>query len=112
MLMDDSITPIINSVLAMRNVIYSLQKLLLFQIPIIFVVIVCMFIGAAAAKTIFLSPIQILWVSLIIDTFAAYALATEQPNHHILFRNPFNNNSSISHKKCFNILLDNLYTKL
>lgn len=35
-----------------------------------------------------LTAVQLLWVNLIMDTFAALALATDPPSHHVLDRRP------------------------
>lgn len=39
-----------------------------------------------------LTAIQLLWVNLIMDTFAALALGTEIPNDNLLDRKPFAKN--------------------
>jgi len=42
-----------------------------------------------------LTPVQLLWINLIMDTMAALALATEQPTRRLLNRHPFKKNAHI-----------------
>lgn len=42
-----------------------------------------------------LNPIQMLWVNLIMDTFAALALATESPKEEIIRGKPYGKNENI-----------------
>jgi len=53
------------------------------------------FIGAVTISESPLNPIQILWVNLIMDTFAALALATEPPTEELLKRLPYSRNEYI-----------------
>jgi len=53
------------------------------------------FFGAVILKDSPLNAVQMLWVNLIMDTFAALALATEPPPKNILDRKPENKNASI-----------------
>lgn len=46
-------------------------------------------IGAISGKGTPLHAVQLLWVNLIMDTFAALALGTEQPTESLLKRRPF-----------------------
>lgn len=47
------------------------------------------FIGAVTNGESPLKPVQLLWVNLIMDTFAALALATEPPSEELLKRRPY-----------------------
>jgi magnesium-transporting ATPase (P-type) len=47
------------------------------------------FIGAIGNGESPLTPVQLLWVNLIMDTFAALALATEAPTEELLKRKPY-----------------------
>ena len=47
------------------------------------------FLGAVVTKKSPLNAVQMLWVNLIMDTFAALALATEPPPGDILERKPY-----------------------
>ena len=60
-----------------RNVYDSISKFLVFQLTVNVVAILAAFIGACALRESPLRAVQLLWVNLIMDTFAALALATE-----------------------------------
>jgi Ca2+ transporting ATPase len=47
------------------------------------------FVGALFLADEALTPVQMLWVNLIMDTLAALALATEPPNEELLKRQPY-----------------------
>jgi Ca2+ transporting ATPase len=53
------------------------------------------FIGSVILKESMLNAVQLLWVNLIMDTFAALALATEPPSKDILERKPYNKNAPV-----------------
>lgn len=52
-------------------------------------------LGAAALEYAPLTSIQMLWVNLIMDTFASLALATEPPTIRLLDRRPYGKRESI-----------------
>ena len=52
------------------------------------VAVVSVFIAAIFLSEAILTPVQMLWVNLIMDTFAALALATEPPHEKLLDRKP------------------------
>jgi Ca2+ transporting ATPase len=53
------------------------------------------FFGSVIIKDSPLNAVQMLWVNLIMDTFAALALATEPPAENILEREPMNKDDAI-----------------
>jgi magnesium-transporting ATPase (P-type) len=53
------------------------------------------FLGAVVTKKSPLNAVQMLWVNLIMDTFAALALATEPPPADILTRMPYKKDNPI-----------------
>lgn len=63
------------------------------------VAVFCTLVGAAIVKMEILTPIQMLWVNLIMDTFASLALATEPPSEELLQRKPHNRKEYIISKK-------------
>ncbi|KAF0690553.1 Aste57867_18069 [Aphanomyces stellatus] len=88
-LMDDNFTSIVNAVKWGRNVYDSIAKFLQFQLTVNLVAITLAVIGAVVEKESPLSAIQLLWVNLIMDTFASLALATEAPTAALLERKPY-----------------------
>lgn len=56
----------------------------------------CVFVSACIPPYVAMfTPVQLLWINLIMDTFAALALATESPNDILLQREPQNRSESI-----------------
>lgn len=72
-----------------RNIFDSIRKFLQFQLTVNFSALILAFTGAAILKESPLTPIQMLWVNLIMDTLAALALATEPPTDELLHRKPY-----------------------
>ena len=72
-----------------RNVYDSIVKFLQFQLTVNVAAIVIAFYGAARGGVSPLKPVQMLWVNLIMDSFASLALATEQPTIKLLQRKPY-----------------------
>ncbi len=87
-LLNDSFSSIVNSVVWGRSLYENIQKFILFQLTInvaaLGIVLFGPFIGVAMPLTV----TQMLWVNLIMDTFAALALATEPPNPQVIKRQP------------------------
>jgi len=64
-------------------------KFVQFQLTINVVALVMTVIGALAGFGEVLTPVQLLWINLIMDAFAALALATEAPTEALLHRKPY-----------------------
>jgi len=87
-LMDDNFSSCLTAVLYGRNVFDSVRKFLQFQITVNIVAMFIVFAGAIIFSDPPLNSVQMLWVNLIMDTFAALALATEPPSKSLLERQP------------------------
>jgi len=89
-LMDDNFTSIITALKWGRAVNDAVQKFLQFQITVNITAVLLAFITAVYSETMtpVLKAVQLLWVNLIMDTFAALALATDPPTEKILDRPP------------------------
>lgn len=87
-LLDDSFSSIVNAVLWGRSLYENIQRFLLFQLTINVVALGTALLGPFIGVELPLTVTQMLWVNLIMDTFAALALATEPPNHEVLARPP------------------------
>lgn len=88
-LLDDNFASIVTSVMWGRNIYDSIRKFLQFQLTVNLVALAMSFLGAVALEEPPLTAVQMLWVNLIMDTFAALALATEPPSVEILKRKPY-----------------------
>ncbi|KAK6857496.1 plasma membrane calcium-transporting ATPase 2 [Apiospora arundinis] len=89
-LMDDNFASIIVALKWGRAVNDAVQKFLQFQITVNITAVLLAFISAVSdpeMKSV-LTAVQLLWVNLIMDTFAALALATDPPTEKILGRPP------------------------
>jgi Ca2+-transporting ATPase len=89
-LMDDSFSSIIKAIMWGRCVNDSVRKFLQFQITTTIAVVVTTFATALASpgEEGALSAAQLLWINLIMDTFAALALATDPASPDLLDRKP------------------------
>ncbi|XP_046853514.1 plasma membrane calcium-transporting ATPase 1-like [Xenia sp. Carnegie-2017] len=109
-LTDDNFTSIVKAVKWGRNVYDSISKFLQFQLTVNFVAIFIAVIGALAHTESPLSATQLLWVNLIMDSFASLALATEPPTDDLLTRKPYGRTKPlISRTMAKNILLHGIY---
>jgi Ca2+ transporting ATPase len=57
------------------------------------------FVGSVVLKETPLQPIQLLWINLIMDSFASLALATEPPTMELLDRPPYSRDEYIVSRK-------------
>ena len=74
--MDDSFSSIVMSIKCCRNIIRSIRKFLQFQLTVSFVILAMTLIGLIFLDESPLNAIQMLWINLIMDTFASLALVT------------------------------------
>eukprot|EP00644_Phytophthora_capsici_P011266 jgi/Phyca11/110345/e_gw1.18.331.1 len=98
-LMDDNFNSIVNAIKWGRNVYDSISKFLQFQLTVNVVAIMLAFIGAVVLEQSPLSAVQMLWVNLIMDSFASLALATEEPTPALLERKPYPKTQPLISKK-------------
>merc|ERR1711871_1352773 len=109
-LTDDNFTSIVKAVMWGRNVYDSVQKFVQFQLCVNVVAITLSVVGAAVINKSPLTAIQLLWVNMIMDSFASLALATEEPADRILDRPPFPKKASIVTQPMWRfVLLHSLY---
>lgn len=94
-LTDDNFTSIVKAVMWGRNVYDSISKFLQFQLTVNVVAVVVAFSGACITQDSPLKAVQMLWVNLIMDTFASLALATEPPTDSLLRRRPYGRNKPL-----------------
>ncbi|GAB9468777.1 Calcium-translocating p-type atpase, pmca-type [Globisporangium polare] len=98
-LMDDNFNSIVNAIKWGRNVYDSISKFLQFQLTVNIVAVTLAFVGAVAIEQSPLSAVQLLWVNLIMDSFASLALATEEPTQALLERKPYPKTQPLISKK-------------
>uniref|UniRef100_A0A669B8L4 Calcium-transporting ATPase n=1 Tax=Oreochromis niloticus TaxID=8128 RepID=A0A669B8L4_ORENI len=109
-LTDDNFSSIVKAVMWGRNVYDSISKFLQFQLTVNVVAVIVAFTGACITQDSPLKAVQMLWVNLIMDTFASLALATEPPTEALLLRKPYGRNKPlISRTMMKNILGHGVY---
>nr|XP_020472856.1 plasma membrane calcium-transporting ATPase 3 isoform X2 [Monopterus albus] len=94
-LTDDNFSSIVKAVMWGRNVYDSISKFLQFQLTVNIVAVIVAFTGACITQDSPLKAVQMLWVNLIMDTFASLALATEPPTEALLLRKPYGRNNPL-----------------
>jgi len=89
-LMDDNFSSIVKAIMWGRCVNDAVRKFLQFQISTNVTAVVVTFVTAVASssETSVLSAVQLLWINIIMDTFAALALATDPASPSLLDRKP------------------------
>uniref|UniRef100_A0A673APR5 Calcium-transporting ATPase n=1 Tax=Sphaeramia orbicularis TaxID=375764 RepID=A0A673APR5_9TELE len=109
-LTDDNFSSIVKAVMWGRNIYDSISKFLQFQLTVNVVAVIVAFTGACITQDSPLKAVQMLWVNLIMDTFASLALATEPPTEALLQRSPYGRNKPlISYTMMKNILGHAIY---
>ncbi|OQR83807.1 P-type ATPase (P-ATPase) Superfamily [Achlya hypogyna] len=98
-LMDDNFKSIVNAVKWGRNVYDSVSKFLQFQLTVTVTAITLCVVGAIVLEETPLTAIQLLWVNLIMNTFASLALATGTPTDAMLERKPYPKTKALISKK-------------
>ena len=87
-LLDDSFKSIANAVMWGRSLYRNLQRFLFFQLVVNVVALLLVLGGSIIGTEMPLTVTQILWVNLIMDTFAALALASLPPSHEVMNDKP------------------------
>lgn len=94
-LLDDSFTSIATAIMWGRSLYHNIQRFLLFQLTINVAALLIVFLGSVFGNELPLTVTQMLWVNLIMDTFAAGALASLPPNPGVMKEKPRKNTDFI-----------------
>ncbi len=95
---DNSFSTIANAVMWGRSLYKNIQRFVMFQMTINVVACLIVLIGAFVGTESPLTVTQMLWVNLIMDTFAAIALASLPPTHTVMQEKPRHVTDSIINK--------------
>ena len=87
-LLDDSFHAIANAVMWGRSLYKNIQRFLYFQLVVNLSALLLVLGGSIIGTEMPLTVTQILWVNLIMDTFAAMALASLPPSHEVMRDKP------------------------
>lgn len=87
-LIDDSFRSIVNAVMWGRSLYRNIQRFLFFQLVVNVTALLLVLAGAVIGTELPLTVTQILWVNIIMDTFAALALASLPPSEEVMKDKP------------------------
>ena len=87
-LLDDSFNSIGTAVMWGRSLYKNIQRFIVFQLTINFVALLIVLLGSMIGTELPLTVTQMLWVNLIMDTFAALALASIPPSETVMQEKP------------------------
>lgn len=87
-LLDDSFNSIATAVMWGRSLYHNIQRFILFQLTINLSALLIVLIGSLIGHELPLTVTQMLWVNMIIDTFAAAALASLPPDPEVMREKP------------------------
>jgi len=87
-LIDDSFKSIVQAVMWGRSLYRNIQRFIFFQLIVNVTALLLVLFGAFIGTEMPLTITQILWVNLIMDTFAAMALASLPPSREVLHERP------------------------
>ncbi len=87
-LLDDSFHSIATAVMWGRSLYKNIQRFIVFQLTINVVALLSVLLGAFFGSALPLTVTQMLWVNLIMDTFAAMALASISPSMDVMNEKP------------------------
>jgi len=113
-ILDDNFASIVKTVMWGRSVYDNIRKFVQFQLTVNVTALTLCVIAAFLPKSINtpLSPVQLLWVNLIMDTFAALALATEKPVKSLLDRYPYKPDSTLISLKMWRFIFGHSFCQL
>ena len=110
MLMNDDFCSVLSACRHGRNFYDSIRNFLQFSLTVNFVVMFTVFTCACLFGEPPLTATQMLWVNLIIDKLAPFALATERGNSSVLDRKPDHKSDAIINKVMWrNIIGQSIY---
>ncbi len=104
-ILDDSFKSITTAVMWGRSLYQNIQKFIIFQLTINVTAMIIVLLGSILGHELPLTVTQMLWVNLIMDTFAAGALASLPPNKMVMKEKPRKNDNFIISKKMRNSIL-------
>jgi Ca2+-transporting ATPase len=94
-LIDDSFRSIVLAVMWGRSLYKNIQRFIFFQLVVNVTALLLVLSGSAMGTELPLTVTQILWVNLIMDTFAAMALASLPPSREVMDEKPRSQNDFI-----------------
>jgi Ca2+-transporting ATPase len=100
-LIDDSFQSIVQAVMWGRSLYKNIQRFIFFQLVVNVAALLLVLFGSFIGTELPLTITQILWINLIMDTFAAMALASLPPSREVLEEQPRNQQAFIISRAMF-----------
>ena len=94
-LVDDNFKSIVTGIWWGRTLYQNIQRFLQFQLSVNFVALTCALIGPLVGVSLPLTVTQLLWINIIMDTFAAIAYSTDPPREFSMRRKPVSRQAHI-----------------
>ncbi len=85
---DDNFASLVKAVKWGRNIYDNIKRFLQFQLTVNVVALITAFVASCIITDSVLTPVQLLWVNLIMDSLASLALATDPPSEKLLNNPP------------------------
>ena len=109
-LVDDNFKSVVTGVWWGRTLFQNIRRFLQFQLSVNFVALLCSTLGPLFGVPLPLTVTQLLWINIIMDTFAALALSTDPPRPKTMKEKPIPRNASVITKSmCVSIVVTGLY---
>jgi len=109
-LLDDNLSTIVTAIRWGRTLYENIQRFLQFQLSVNVVALLCAFLGPLVGIPLPLTVPQLLWINIIMDTFAALALSTDPPRVRYMYQPPIRRQAHIITKSmAITILINSLY---
>lgn len=94
-LTDDDFEATVEAIKWGRNIFHNISRFLQFQVTVNISCLLTMVVGGIFLAESPFNPVQLLWINLIMDTFAAIGLSTEPPVDSVTSGQPFKGNAAI-----------------
>lgn len=104
-IIDNSFTSIGRAVMWGRSLYLNIQRFVLFQLTVNVVACLIVLAGSLMGMESPLTVTQMLWVNLIMDTFAAVALASLPPSHQVMKQRPRSRSAFIITQSMYRFIL-------
>ncbi len=104
-ILDNSFTSIGRAVMWGRSLYLNIQRFILFQMTVNVVACLIVLCGTFMGMQSPLTVTQMLWVNLIMDTFAAMALASLPPSESVMLQKPRSRSAFIISRKMWNVII-------
>lgn len=94
-LINDNFESTMMAVMWGRNIYLNVRRFIQFQVTVNLSTLLFVLLGCATKGQSPLSVVQLLWINLIMDTFAAIALGSERPHPSVIKNGPIQNNDPL-----------------